>query len=353
MKTETARVDARFDLAGFDHKVTATRTKTDTDTVGGFSSRSVGTRKAANWAARRDFGEAHSFTALAEVENESYEIVPNFTEPGADPDNTNYGLAGDYRFNDGDITLTASARHDINDLFDDSTTWRLGAGYGFSWDGRIRASVGTGVKNPTLIELFGFFPASRFTGNEDLQPETSLGVSIGYEQTIGNLDVSVDVFRSELKDEITTVFNPDFTSTVINLNTDSSREGIELAASWSIDDFNVSGSASVLNSEQDSLEEIRRPKILASGTATWKATKDLSLTIAIDHNGSQLDTDFATFQNVKLDSFTLVGANARFAITDDIALTLRGVNLLDEEYQELVGYASPDRRVFAALELNF
>lgn len=353
VKTETARIDARFALAGFDHKITAHMVETDTDTVGGFSSRSVGSRHVGNWAAKRDFNDSHSFTALIEAEHEQYEIRPNFTEPGAEPNNWTYSVAGDYRFSQNDITLTASARHDINDLFDDATTWRLGAGYGFSWNGRIRGSVGTGVKNPTLVELFGFFPASRFTGNKDLQPETSLGVSVGYEQSIGNFDVSVDVFRSELEDEIATIFNPDFTSTVINLATDSTREGIELAARWSTDGLSISGSASFLNSEQDDLEEIRRPKVLASGTATWSPIDDIALTIAVDHNGSQLDTDFATFQNVKLDSFTLVGANARYSVSDGVALTLRGTNLLDENYQEIVGYASPGRGVLAGLELDF
>ena len=43
--TETARIDARFDLAGFDHKITANRTETETDTVGGFTSLSIGTRE--------------------------------------------------------------------------------------------------------------------------------------------------------------------------------------------------------------------------------------------------------------------------------------------------------------------
>jgi len=233
VNTETARLDARFALAGFDHKITAHMVETDTDTVGDFSSRSIGSRHVANWAAKRDFNEAHSITALAEAEHEQYEIRPNFTEPDAQPENWTYSLAGDYRYSQNDITLTASARHDFNDLFQDATTWRVGAGYGFAWDGRLRGSVGTGVKNPTLIELFGFFPSSRFTGNENLQPERSLGVSIGYEQSLGNLNYSVDLFRSELENEITTIFNPDFTSTVINLDTDSTREGIELAANWS------------------------------------------------------------------------------------------------------------------------
>lgn len=353
VNTETARIDARFALAGFDHKITAHMVETDTDTVGGFSSRSIGSRHVANWAAKRDFNDAHSFTGLAEAEHEQYEIRPNFTEPDAQPENWTYSLAGDYRYSQNDITLTASARHDFNDLFQDATTWRLGAGYGFPWDGRLRGSVGTGVKNPTLIELFGFFPSSRFTGNENLQPERSLGVSIGYEQSLGNLNFSVDLFRSELENEITTIFNPDFTSTVINLDTDSTREGIELAANWSNDDFRLSGSASFLDSDQNGIEEIRRPDVLASATASWTPTEALSLTLNLDHNGAQLDTDFATFQNVELDSFILIGANARYNLTDHVAITLRGTNLLDENYQELVGYASAGRGVFTGVELDF
>ena len=341
--TETARIDARFDLAGFDHKITANRTETETDTVGGFTSLSIGTREVLNWAAKREFGDAHSLTVLAEVEREEYEIEPNFTEPEAEPDNTNYGIAGDYRFNKNDITLTASARHDFNDLFDDATTWRLGAGYDFDWDGRIRASVGTGVKNPTLIELFGFFPTSNFTGNPNLNPESSLGVSIGYEQNIGDFNFSVDVFRSELEDEITTLFNPDFSTSVVNLETDSTRQGVELAAGWSIDNFSLQTSASFLDSEQDDVEEIRRPDFLASATATWEPTDRLGLTVSVDHNGTQLDTDFATFQNVELDSFTLIGANARLDVTDNVSLTLRGSNLLDEDYDCLL-YTSPSPR---------
>ena len=353
VQIETFRLDARFALAGFDHKISGFNSETDTDTVGGFSSRSIGTRQGVNWAAKRDFNDAHSFTALIETENEEYEIIPNFTEAGANPDNSTYGVAGDYRFSKNDITLTASARYDINDLFDDAATWRLGAGYDFAWDGRLRGSIGTGVKNPTLIELFGFFPASRFTGNENLNPETSLGVSLGYEQSIGNLNFSIDAFRSEFEDEIATIFNPDFSSTVINLDTDSTRQGIELAARWSQDNIALSGSASFLDSEQDDIEEIRRPDFLASATATWTPIDPLSLTVSVDHNGEQLDTDFATFQNVELGSFTLIGANARYNLNDGIALTLRGSNLFDETYQEVVGFASAGRGVFAGLEFGF
>jgi len=353
VKTDTARIDARFDLAGFQHLITGHLVETDTDTQAGFSTRSNGARQGLNWAAEKDFGDS-SFTALAEVEHEEYSIMPNFTEADAQPDNWSYAIAGDYRYNAGPISLMASARHDINDLFQDATTWRIGGGYAFEdFGGRVRASIGTGVKNPSLIELFGFFPASRFMGNRDLQPEESLGYSLGYEQSLGNLDLSVDYFRSELKDEITTVFSG-FTSTVINLDSDSTRQGVEVEARWDISQqLFARGSATFLDSEQDNIEEIRRPELIASATVTYNPVDALSLTASVDHNGSQLDTNFGTFQNVTLDAFTLVGLNAVYDIDDHFTLTLRGENLLDAEYQEVFGFASPGRAVYAGLKANF
>jgi len=353
VKTDTARIDARFDLAGFQHLITGHLVETNTDTQAGFSTRSNGARQGLNWAAEKDFGDS-SFTALAEVEHEEYSIMPNFTEADAQPDNWSYAIAGDYRYNAGPISLTASARHDINDLFQDATTWRIGGGYAFEdFGGRVRASIGTGVKNPSLIELFGFFPASRFMGNRDLQPEESLGYSLGYEQSLGNLDLSVDYFRSELKDEITTVFSG-FTSTVINLDSDSTRQGVEVEARWDISQqLFARGSATFLDSEQDNIEEIRRPELIASATVTYNSVDALSLTASVDHNGSQLDTNFGTFQNVTLDAFTLVGLNAVYDIDDHFTLTLRGENLLDAEYQEVFGFASPGRAVYAGLKANF
>jgi vitamin B12 transporter len=348
-----ARLDARFVTGPIDHKISGSYNKTDTDTVGGFSSRSIGERTNVSWVAGIETN-AHALTVLGELERETYTIEPNFTEAGAKPENDMAALAADYRFSHGDVVLSASARHDINDLFNDATTWRLGAGYGFDWDGRVRASVGTGVKNPSLIELFGFFPGSNFTGNPDLKPETSIGVSVGYEQTIGNFRGSIDLFYSELEDEIVTRFlPPTFAQTVANLDTTSTRQGIELEASYTLGRFALNGAATFLQSEQNNIEEIRRPDVTASANVVWTATDALQLSAHIDHTGSQLDTDFATFSDVTLDAFTLVGARAQYAVSDHVVVSLRGENLLDEDYQEIVGFASPGRGVYAGLSLDF
>jgi vitamin B12 transporter len=49
----------------------------------------------------------------------------------------------------------------------------------------------------------------------------------------------------------------------------------------------------------------------------------------------------------------LVGARAQYAVSDHVSVSLRGENLLGENYQEIVGFASPGRAVYAGLSLDF
>lgn len=361
-KTQTGRLSARFTLAGFENLITASLTDTEQTTIGtAFDSQNTGKRTQLNWAAEKIW-DVHTLTVLAETEKEEFS---NFGGVGAGQNQsqsiTNNAVAADYRFNQNAITLTASARADFNERFDDSQTWRVGAGYAFDdIGGRVRASIGTGVKNPTMTELFGFFPTF-FVGNPDLAPETSLGYNIGYDQTFGEWKLSADYFRSDLEDEI---FSPQgvFPSTVRNRTTKSKREGIEFETRGSIGDtLTIRTSATFLDAKENGVRETRRPEFLASATATWTPIEPLSFTLSADHTGSQIDTLFRldpisfafTSTDVELDAFTLVGLNIRYSLNDVVTLSLRGENLLDEDYQEVVGYASQGRGVYVGISADF
>ncbi len=353
--SQTARLSGRFTSAGIKHLINTSLTNTKQNTTGtSFRNDTTGKRMQANWAAEKKWG-AHSLTALAEIEREDF---TNFGGIGASQNQnhaiTNKALAADYRYNAGALSLSASGRADFNDRFKDSQTWRVGAGYKFApIGGRIRASVGTGIKNPTMTELFGFFPGS-FTPNPDLRPETSTGYDIGWEQELGKWNFSIDYFRSDLKNEIYTLFNPNFTSGVANRASKSKREGVEIETSGTLGDtLSLRGALSFLNAKENGRTEIRRPKFLASTTLSWTPTDRFGLTLSADHNGSQYDTDFASFSRVKLKAYTLVGLNARYDLNDVLTLSLRGENLLNEDYQEVVGYHSQGRGIYAGLSAHF
>lgn len=209
------------------------------------------------------------------------------------------------------------------------------------------------MKNPSLIELFGFFPESNFVGNPDLKPENALGFSLGYDQEFGDLDVSIDYFRSGLENEIFTDFSS-FPFLPRNRMSDSTREGVELEMRWQPNAyFNARASTTFVDAFEDGVKEIRRPEFLATATATWTPVDKISLTLSADHTGAQIDTDFATFSPVELDAFTLVGLNMQYAVDENLTLSMRGENLLNEDYEEIVGYTAPERGIYAGINADF
>jgi vitamin B12 transporter len=264
-------------------------------------------------------------------------------------------LALDYGLSRGAFDLTLSVRREAHSLFDDSTTWRLGAG----WDveavgGRLRGNVGEAVKNPGVYELFGFFP-DFYVGNPALTPESSLGWEMAWDQTLldGAALVSVSYFESELDNEIYTDFSV-FPATALNATTQSTRRGVEVFGHWEIDpDWSLFGSLTALESEENGAAEIRRPERLASLTLAWSPVDGpFSASATLDHTGDQTDTDFGTFQPVTLDAYTLLGGQASWDVRPGIEIYARGDNLLDEEYQDVFGYHTPGRGLYFGLRLS-
>ena len=101
-------------------------------------------------------------------------------------------------------TLSAAVRQDFNEPFKDELTWRFSLSQKVApIGGRLHASVGRGVTNPSFIDQFGFL-SSFFVPNANLIPESSIGWDVGWEQTFWNGRVVVDVtyFNSRLEHEI-------------------------------------------------------------------------------------------------------------------------------------------------------
>lgn len=344
-----------------DHVIRASFNELDRDNFSGGAKTddAKGQRTKLAWSPSFTSG-AHTLTGLLDYEREKYDRTDVQYAGATDASETfeTVGLAAEYRLAAGAFDFSASARFDDNDgRFDDATTWRLGAGYAFDQvGGRVRASVGTGVKNPTFTEMFGFFPGS-FVGNPDLKPEESTSWEIGWEQTVGTFSYSATYFEADLENEIYTAFNPDFTSTALNRATDSERSGVELAARWqALANLAFSGQATFFDSQDNTgVDEIRIPEATASLAADWLINPNgFRLGAALDYVGDQGDTDFGPFpaRAVTLDAYTLASITAEYPITDRIAVTLRGENVFDETATDVYGYHAPGAGVFVGLKLR-
>lgn len=305
-------------------------------------------------------GNEHSLTGGYEWEYETFRALPPVFDPSQliTQSRETHSLVGEYNgaFQD-QFFLTAGIRQDYNDRFEDALTYSLSGAWVIPGTGtRLHGSVGTGVKNPTFYEQYGFIPAS-FQGNPNLTPESSFGWDIGIEQSFlgGVIVADVTYFRQNLENEITTDFSV-FPFTAINLDGTSERHGWEIGLRADLGGgFSISGNYTYLDSiDPSGARELRRPEHSGSMRVDYVAEgAGHSLFAEAVFNGDMSDTDFVTFNPVVLERYTVVNAGGSYRLSENLEFYARVENLFDEEYEEISGYNTQGRAAFAGLRGRF
>lgn len=296
-------------------------------------------------------GFEHALTAGVQHERLAFDNL-SATLPGANQSREDeqtslvaeYAVTWQERF-----AASFSARRDDNDRFDDATTVRAAASYLLPAAGtRLHGSYGEGITNPNFFELFGFLPDS-FVGNPDLQPEYSRSWDVGVEQALlgGRALVDLTWFSADLRDEIVTIFLPSLDSTVVNQTGISERDGLELTAEARLGSrWHLRGSYTHLDAtDPDGARELRRPRHSGSINLNYAFLDGRgNVNLGALFNGSQRDSEFVSATPatvVTLDDYTLVNLAVSLELSERVEIFARGENLLDEDYTEVFGYASP------------
>lgn len=258
------------------------------------------------------------------------------------------------------LDIQASVRRDFNDKFEDFTTYSIGMSYRFpNQTTRLHASYGTGVQNPTMFEQFGF--ANNFVGNPNLEPEQSKGFDIGIEQQFANGRGFVDVtyFDDELTNEIGSVADPvTFVRMPVNNTGTSERRGLEISARFQATDrLDLGLSYTRLVADEPAGVEVRRPEhdlLLQLGyDFPNEATR---FTMDVQHVAGNVDFFFPPSfisQRVDMPDYTLLNVGLTHQLSDTVQMYGRITNLTDEQYEEVLGYATAGREVFFGLNARF
>lgn len=307
----------------------------------------------------------HNIILLLERETERFRqrgTASLFGDPNQTQDSTNSSYVAEYRLGlNEQLFLSAAFRKDDNDDFRDRETYRFTAAYLIDdWGSKFRAAYGTGVKNPTFTERFGFFEGS-FVGNSDLRPETSEAWEFGFDQTLINdtTHIGLTLFWEDLKDEIATVFFP--VNTAINIDGRSERNGVEMYFDSQLtNQISMRGAYTYVDSTQeDSMgnqtREIRVPKNTTSLNLNYIfLSNKANLNFEVNYVDEQLDLDFASFPatELELDDYTLVNITASYNLNDDIQLYARADNVLDDKYQDVFGFETLGQAIYAGLQIK-
>jgi vitamin B12 transporter len=245
-----------------------------------------------------------------------------------------------------------NARYDDNDRFGSKVTYRIAPTWVSSESGtKLKASVGSGFKAPTLGELFQSFPPF-FFANPDLKPESSVGYDLGIEQGLGGGVVRVGAtwFYNRIRDLITT----DVTGTTYANVGRVSTDGVESFVAYQpVRQLSLRLDYTYTQATDDVLHEelLRRPKHKGNLNATWRASDALLLNASVLTVSSWVDGN-RDFSIPRLDApgYTTVNLAVSFDVSRQWAVFGRIENLLDRHYENPVGFLQPGIAVFAGIK---
>ena len=269
-------------------------------------------------------------------------------------------ITGEWRSELAPVVADIAVRRDWFSAFKDSTTMRASAllalGRGFS----LAASYSEGIAQPTFFDLYGFFPGS-FAGNPSLKPESSRGYELSLRYRRGALSAALTGYRQRLRDEIVDVFDPaTFLSSTVNRSSQSHRSGIEAELGWSLGErLRLTANYAYLHATEPGavpaiqLREVRRPSSSGSIAADGQIGK-LSYGTSLAYVGERNDTDFDVVpaRSVQLKPYWLAGARIAYQVSSRLQIFARASNLFDSNYQDVFGYRTEGRAVYAGLRLG-
>lgn len=289
----------------------------------------------------------------AERDEDSYET-------DADPlgqDVWNNGYFAMYQFSPLDnLFLSAGARLDDHQTFGTHDTYRGTAAYRFDVTGTtIRTSASTGFRAPSLFELFGVCCGDPNLGNPNLEPEKSRSWDVGVEQLLfgGRLIADIAYFNIDVDNAIVYggVFGtPD--PNYFNVPGRSESRGVESSLDWLATQDLTLTLAHTWNVVQNATgtRYDNAPRHVVNFNANYKFLDDrANVNLNVLHRNGAVDNG----NTVELDDPYVVTLAGRYSLLEDLDVTARVENLLNDQYQTEFGYGTSDRAFYAGLAFRF
>jgi vitamin B12 transporter len=254
------------------------------------------------------------------------------------------------------LDLSFGGRIDKVTQRDAFVTWRATGAYRITeTDTKLRASIGTGAKAPTLFQIHG-----GFAGTVPLQAEHNIGGDIGIDQHFldGRIKLSATAFYARYRDMIN--FQSHATCPValpfgcyVNIAR-AETSGIELegqAILWR-DVLSLRGAYTFLRAKDLVTGQTlaRRPehtaKLALAITPIEKLTLEPSVTLVSKRFSGNNETQ-------RLAPYARFDMLVNYRVSDNLDLYLRGENLTNARYSEVFNYGTTGRAVYAGMKATW
>jgi vitamin B12 transporter len=256
------------------------------------------------------------------------------------------------------FNVNAGARYNMHSNYDGKLVYNLNPSYRFKVGENIfkaYASYSTAYITPSLFQLY----ASGF-GNEDLAPEENATLEAGVSWSKDQTSIGLSVFQREENNlvQFVTIDPVNFIFQYQNVQEQLTARGVEIIGQTILfERLNLTANYSF--TERDNVPQLRRiPKHKVNASARIEAFEGAFLTARYQYNHQRADAffDLNTFstQNVELESYQLVDLDATYKLNSKEVTFFLGVsNVLDEDFQEAVGFQTRGRNYKVGVRLGF
>ena len=269
------------------------------------------------------------------------------------------------------LSLDLGVRAEDNANFGTRVVPRVGASYllhtsqGFFGDTRLQAFYGEGIKEPRFDQTYGTDLCD--PGNPNLKPESSKNWSGGFDQKLENnrIKLSANYFYYRFYNIISfgeapstpacpflyTYFNTDLAfSRGTNVSAEArATNWLLIAGNYMYDDTRVVKSPNASDpAEIPGNRLLRRP--LNSGSVTFTIVyKRFNAVFAGYFAGVRTDSDFLGLGYTHNPGYARFDFSTNYDCYRGLNVYARVTNLLDEQYQEVLGYPAQGRAVVIGL----
>lgn len=323
-------------------------------------------------AASPSYGD-HRLTLIADWDGERATQENRLAQTTTANSRDNFGIAAQQQMLWPRFFATAGARIEHNENFGTDLAPRgtvvyvVRTGSGAIGETRLKASAGTGIKEPTMLESYSLSPF--FLGNPDLKPERSRSIEAGIDQRLARDRAKVEVvwFDNRFSDIISLRTDAaTFEGQFVNIGVTRAR-GVEMGVQAApIAAIRARASYTLLDSEIVETTSpgnvlfapgqwaFRRPRHSGSVGATLEWQR-LSADVNGTFIGRFVDSDFGLFSPPFTENpgHTTWETRVSLALTRQVSAILSIDNLTNTDYSEPFGYQPLGRLVRVGARLGF
>ncbi|MBD3308308.1 TonB-dependent receptor [candidate division KSB3 bacterium] len=307
--------------------------------------------------ANYSLNEANLLTMGYEYESEEFE--QELGDRKDTPDATRHAvyLQDSLFLLDDQFTIVPGVRYMDHDQVGDRIDWEVSVSYVLADSGtRLHSHVGTGFRAPSLYELFGasVFGGDLFEfGNEDLDPEESLGWDVGIEFQVFEENARLDVTYFSIEFDEIIAFGTDGFENVDG----GESKGVEVETTYFLTDaFEVRGSYTYTETEDANGEQFFGvPEHELGVSMDYRFLERFTTNLAVTWKGEEdiplFNSTTFTSERYTTDSYTTVDFALDYAFSDTANIWTRIENLLDEEYT-IGGYEAPGISFYGGIKIT-